>query len=110
MNTFLIDYDLEEGDDYTPVEEIIKKIDPTYWHHLDSTWVVSSNSTVAELTAQIQKTFPPGHGKLLIIKLNKHEEYKASGFTQTEAEALKRKLAPQSVWDVLRESQGGKSP
>jgi hypothetical protein len=41
MATLMIGYDLNKsGKDYSGLTQEIKDTFPTYWHHLDSTWLV----------------------------------------------------------------------
>lgn len=51
MKTFLIGYDLNKtGQNYTTLISKIKEISTgTWWHHLDSTWIIKSNSTHVEI-------------------------------------------------------------
>ena len=49
MKTYLIGYDLDKpGQDYSNLIEAIKKIG-TWWHCLDSTWLVKSNYTATQI-------------------------------------------------------------
>lgn len=49
MKTYFIGYDLKNpGQNYTDLIEAIKKLGP-YWHCLDSTWLIKSNSTAIEI-------------------------------------------------------------
>jgi len=50
MKTFLIGYDLNKaGQDYTSLTTAIKNLTDSWWHCLDSTWIIKSNSTAVEL-------------------------------------------------------------
>jgi hypothetical protein len=44
----MIGYDLHEGQDYSNLEEAIRNLG-TWWRCLDSTWLVVSNSTAAQI-------------------------------------------------------------
>jgi len=49
MRTYLIGYDLNKtGQDYTDLIAGIKKIG-AWWHCLDSTWIVKTNSTAVQI-------------------------------------------------------------
>ncbi|MFA4975834.1 MAG: CRISPR-associated protein Cas2 [Thermodesulfovibrionales bacterium] len=49
MKTYLITYDLNRpGQKYNELYEAIKKIG-TWWHCLDSNWIVKSNSSAAQI-------------------------------------------------------------
>ena len=53
MNTILIGYDLNKtGQNYDSLIEAIKE-DGTWWHHLDSTWLVRTNKTAAAVRDQL---------------------------------------------------------
>lgn len=50
MSKILIGYDLNKaGKDYTSLIDAIKKAFPTYWHCLDSTWIVETESTPVQV-------------------------------------------------------------
>lgn len=67
MPSYVIGYDLnKEGKNYAAknkklTDNIIKKF-PTYWHNLDSTWIVVSNLTCEQIR------------DALIIDLDKNDE------------------------------------
>jgi hypothetical protein len=48
LAVYLIGYDLHEGQDYSDLEEAIRNIG-TWWHCLDSTWLVVSDRTAASI-------------------------------------------------------------
>lgn len=49
MNTYMIGYDLNRpGQDYANLIEAIKKIG-SWWHCLDSTWLVKSDATAVQI-------------------------------------------------------------
>ena len=50
MKTYLIGYDLNKtGKDYESLIQKIKNSFSTWWHHLDSTWIVKSNLTAVAI-------------------------------------------------------------
>lgn len=54
MASFMIGFDLnKEGPHYAErnkaLSEKIKELFPTYWHHLDSTWIVVSDWTCVQI-------------------------------------------------------------
>jgi hypothetical protein len=51
MTTFIIGYDLHptRGETYDELIESIKSAGSLWWHYLDSTWVVVSNKTAAQI-------------------------------------------------------------
>ena len=51
----LISYDLNNpGQNYSALHNEIKKAG-TWWHHLDSTWIISTNSSPNEWTERLRK-------------------------------------------------------
>jgi hypothetical protein len=49
MATYIISYDLNRpGQDYASLREAIKRAG-TWWHHLDSTWIVLTNKTAKQV-------------------------------------------------------------
>jgi hypothetical protein len=49
MKSYLIGYDLNKtGQDYTTLINKIKTLG-TWWHCLDSTWIIKSNSTAVQI-------------------------------------------------------------
>src|SRR5882724_5766936 len=50
MNKFVIGYDLlKPGQDYNSLLEAIKSVGSTWWHCLDSTWIVITNRTAMQV-------------------------------------------------------------
>jgi hypothetical protein len=50
MKSFLIGYDLNKpGQDYDDLFAAIKGLAGTWWHCLDSTWIIKSNSTAVSI-------------------------------------------------------------
>lgn len=49
MSVFMIGYDLHEGEDYEELIKAIKNLASDWWHCLDSTWFIQSNSDSASI-------------------------------------------------------------
>lgn len=51
MGTYIIGYDLHpsRGETYEELYNAIKNVGTTWWHHLDSTWVVVSSKTAIQV-------------------------------------------------------------
>jgi hypothetical protein len=51
VTTFAIGYDLHpsKGETYDELIEAIKQVGSSWWHYLDSTWVVVSNKTAVQI-------------------------------------------------------------
>jgi hypothetical protein len=48
MAVYMIGYDLHEGQDYTDLENAIKRLGD-WWHCLDSTWMVDCGSNAEQI-------------------------------------------------------------
>ena len=69
MKSYMIGYDLNKsGQDYTKLKEEIKKIGD-WWHCLDSTWIVKSDSTAVEIRNHLKK-FIDSNDELLVARLS----------------------------------------
>ena len=67
----LISYDLNKpGQDYTPLYEEIKSYG-TWWHHLDSTWLVDTNETPNQCVERLRKHMD-NNDNLLVIEVCKN--------------------------------------
>lgn len=54
MSALLIAYDLNKpGQDYTKLYEEIRSLG-AWWHHLDSTWIVDTYSTVEDVSSRLR--------------------------------------------------------
>ena len=63
---YLITYDLNKpGQDYPALYDSIKKMG-AWWHHLDSTWLVDTTLTAAEIRDQIREAIDPGDHILVV--------------------------------------------
>lgn len=66
MRTFLVGYDLNEpGQDYEPLYEKLKSFG-TWWHHLDSTWLLQADMQAVDLRDQL-KPLLDSSDELLVI-------------------------------------------
>jgi hypothetical protein len=69
MKTYLIGYDLNRprgDDDYTELIEAIKAFG-TWWHNLDSTWVVKSDKSAAEIRNTLKPHVDSGDELLVVL-------------------------------------------
>lgn len=68
MNTILISYDLNTpGQDYGKLTDALKEYG-TYWHHLDSFWLVRTESNAVEVRDHI-KEYLDKNDELLVINV-----------------------------------------
>jgi len=89
MGTFLITYDLHKpGQDYKDLHEAIKAVG-TWWHCLDSNWIVKSTATAE----QIRNTLTPhidANDALLVVRLSGEGAWR--GFSTECSDWLKNNL------------------
>jgi hypothetical protein len=69
MAVYVIGYDLhpKKGEIYDNLFSAIKKVGTTWWHCLDSTWMVVSNKTAAEIRDELRNHIYDDD-QLLVIK------------------------------------------
>lgn len=66
-NLYMICYDLNSpGQDYSELYDAIKSYG-TWWHHLDSTWIVKTNDSAAEIREYLG-SFLDSNDELLIVR------------------------------------------
>jgi hypothetical protein len=70
---FAVNYDLKApGRDYTGLYDAIKK-SPTWWHYLESTWLISTNETAEGVWNQIS-THIDKNDSVLIIEVRRDHQ------------------------------------
>lgn len=94
MTTYLIGFDLnKEGSNYSKRHEAltsrIKEMFGTYWHHLDSTWLVVSNMTAAEIRDDLKRLLD-SDDELLVASMGGVGAW--TGFTEKGSDWLKKNL------------------
>lgn len=90
MKAYLIGYDLNKsGQDYTTLIEEIKKY-KTWWHHLDSTWIVITESSATNIRNHL-KDFIDQNDELLVVKLSSEAAW--TGFNNKGSKWLKENLS-----------------
>lgn len=63
----LVTYDLKRpGQDYKAVHEAIKSCGSSWWHYLESTWLVESYQTADEIAAKVRQHIDQ-NDRLLVI-------------------------------------------
>jgi hypothetical protein len=69
VSTFLIGYDLDKpGQNYEGLAEKIKSLGP-WWHYLDSTWLVKSDSDHVAIRDQLSSVLD-SNDKLLVVNVS----------------------------------------
>lgn len=69
MPTYVIGYDLNDpGQDYDNLFDAIKDYG-TWWHHLDSTWIIKTTDSASEIRDNL-KQYKDSNDELLVAKLS----------------------------------------
>lgn len=70
MAAYIIGYDLNKsGQDYEELITAIKSISGTWWHHLDSTWIVVTSKTAVQIRDLLLSHIDT-NDELLVAKLS----------------------------------------
>jgi hypothetical protein len=71
MSTLLIGYDLNApGKDYAELHAAIKAQGTAWWHHLDSTWLVRTERTPAEVRSNLKEHLD-ANDELIVIDVSR---------------------------------------
>jgi hypothetical protein len=94
MASYLIGFDLnKEGANYSArnkaVSDKIIELYPTYWHHLDSTWIVVTTLTSEQIRDSL-KDLLDKNDELLVAKFSGEGAWK--GFSESGSSWLKKNL------------------
>jgi hypothetical protein len=80
MRTLLVGYDLNQpGQNYAALIEKLKSFG-TYWHHLDSTWLVKTALTPVQIRNELARFIDP-NDELLVLDVTA-ANWAARGFKQ----------------------------
>ncbi|KAA0252806.1 MAG: SinR family protein [Acidobacteria bacterium] len=91
MKTYMIGYDLNHpGQDYTSLEDAIKVLG-TWWHCLDSTWIVKTNQSATSIRNTL-KSHIDANDELLVAALNGESAW--TGFDNKCSGWLKDNITP----------------
>ena len=92
MATFIIGYDIHpsRGETYDALIEGIKALG-AWWHHLDSTWLVKSTSSAAQIRDQLWGLMPYTDDQLLVINVS-GDEAAWQGFKDSGSAWIKNNL------------------
>lgn len=96
MSIYLIGYDLTSGQDYSELIAEIKSFG-TWWHGLDSTWMIKSTKDVTAIRNQLKAKLPSSDDSLLVLRYVTSEETDTgsaawTGFSTQTSEWLKKHL------------------
>jgi hypothetical protein len=90
MTTYMIGYDLNKsGKDYKDLIAAIKDLSGSWWHHLDSTWIIVHNGTAVQIRDALKKHIDD-NDELLVIKLATESAW--TGFDANGSKWLKDNL------------------
>ncbi|MGW3485501.1 hypothetical protein [Rhodococcus indonesiensis] len=90
VNTILIGYDLNSpGQDYAKLIEKLKSYG-TWWHHLDSLWIVKTDASAKEMRDDL-KTLIDAGDELLVINIT-GDAAAWTGFNDRGSKWLKENL------------------
>jgi hypothetical protein len=70
MAIYMIGYDLQPkpGETYNKLIEAIKKVGTTHWHWLESTWLVATTKTAAEIRDELWNYMRGDNDRLLVVQ------------------------------------------
>jgi len=89
MNTYLIGYDLNKaGQEYTTLIAQIKALG-NWWHCIDSTWIIKSNSNVVQIRDHLTQ-YIDENDELLVVRLSGEAAW--TGFNTECSDWLKTNL------------------
>ena len=96
MPIYLIGYDLKSGQDYSDLIAELKSFG-TWWHGLDSTWLIKSEESTTALRDRLFLKLPSSNDKLLVLKYVTSKELSTgvaawAGFAGSAHEWLKEFL------------------
>ena len=88
MNTFIVGYDLNRpGQDYDSLWKRLKEFG-TWWHHLDSTWLVRTEMTAVQLRNEL-KPLLDSSDELLVIDVT-GKSWAGTGFSERAYDWLRK--------------------
>ena len=89
MSVFLIGYDLKKpGQDYSDLFKAIKTYG-TWWHHLDSTWIIETDDSAKEVR-DFLANYIDSNDELLVASIAAPAAWR--GFNSKGSEWLKKHL------------------
>lgn len=90
MATYLIGYDLNRPHkDYPELIEAIKALSETWWHHLDSTWIIKHAGTSSVIRNAL-RPYIDSNDELLVVQLSGEGAW--AGFNDKGSKWLKDNL------------------
>ena len=91
MSVFMIGYDLHEGEDYEDLISAIENLGGGWWHCLDSTWFIISNSSASAirdgLKPHMKNPDNSSGDKLLVVKITTQTNWACTGSFSDDCKA-----------------------
>lgn len=89
MKTYVVGYDLNKpGQDYAELIKALRAY-PNWWHHLDSTWVIKTDWTTAQIRDDLMQHIDKSD-ELLVMRLSGEGAW--TGFNQEGSDWLMANL------------------
>jgi hypothetical protein len=91
MNTYMVGYDLNRprgADDYPKLISAIKGY-PTWWHHLDSTWMIKTDQPATAIRDHLAQFVDSGD-ELLVARLAGESAWR--GFSEQASTWLRNNM------------------
>ncbi len=90
LKSYMVGYDLNNSNkDYSGLIAKIKEISGTWWHHLDSTWIIRSEKSAKEIR-DLLSPFIDADDELLVAGLTGEAAWK--GFNTRGSEWIKQHI------------------
>lgn len=90
MNTIFVGYDLNKtGQDYSKLVKRLKEYG-TWWHHLDSTWLIKTEQTAVEVRNVLAKLIDANDELLVMGVTGRSAAWR--GFSEKGSDWLKKNL------------------
>lgn len=71
MASYMIGYDLNKPvQNYNDLIDAIKKVGTNWWHCLDSTWIVKTDKTAAQIRDELTPHIDHQNDELLVARLS----------------------------------------
>lgn len=91
MKTYLVGYDLNRpAQDYQALTAAIKEYG-TWWHHLDSTWIIKTDDSAASIRDHLSAHLDE-NDELLVVALTGEAAWR--GFNAKGAQWLRNNIQP----------------
>lgn len=98
MRTYLVGQDLNKVDkDYKELIDNIKKLSATWWHCLDSTWLIKTNSSAEQIRNALWSHID-SNDELLVVSLTGESAW--AGFNEEWATWLRNNMSYEQLLPI----------